>query len=475
MSWPELLKLLKPVTDPEALEIPQSIITDTVFRILFNEGEASVSRMAEIMGIHVRIVDTMLSHMKQEHLVEVSKAGSLGSLSFTYSLTDAGKKRALDAFNRSQYVGRLPVSLEKYNQAILLQTNKKRQISPYQVQAGLSHLVLPDDFHRRIGPPLNSGSSLFIYGPPGNGKTAVAQALADLLAEDEPIWLPDAVTVGGQIIRILDPLVHKPLSPDELSMQFSMTSHMNGNGNGKGNGNGVTDKLRVDNRWRAFKRPAVMVGGELAMDALSLRYEPIAKVYEAPLQMKANGGMFLIDDFGRQQISPQELLNRWIVPLENGIDFLRLQSGQTVEVPFRQLIVFSTNLDPTDLVDGAFLRRIQMKVEVAGPTEKLFYEVFRRMCHSLRITFDKNAFLYLLQKWYREPQRTMQSVHPRDILKIIISISDYAGTEPAMTVEMIDEACSSYFVDDLPMPTGARQRSTAIPTFATNTMVGIPA
>lgn len=470
MSWPELLKLMQPVTEPDQLGIPQSLIIDTIFRILFNEGEVSVSRMAEIMGVHVRIVDVLLSHMKQEHLVEVSKAGSLGSLSFSYTLTEAGIKRARDSFDRSQFIGRLPVSLEAYNKAILLQTKQKRHISPHQVQAALSHLVLPEDFHRRVGPPLNAGTSLFLYGPPGNGKTTVAQVLADLLAEDDPIWLPDSVTVGGQVIRIFDPLVHEPLTEDEISMQLSMTGVLGDKENGRGNGNslGKSGKLRLDNRWRAFKRPAVMVGGELTMDALDLRYEPIAKVYEAPLQMKANGGMFLIDDFGRQQISPQSLLNRWIVPLESGIDFLRLQSGQTLEVPFRQLIVFSTNLDPMDLVDGAFLRRIQMKVEVGGPTEKLYYEIFKKMCQSLRIGFDKNAFLYLLQKWYREPQRTMQNVHPRDILKIIISISEYTDTEPALTIDMINEACSSYFVDDLPMPTGTRERSTSIPAFATN-------
>jgi hypothetical protein len=178
-----------------------------------------------------------------------------------------------------------------------------------------------------------------------------------------------------------------------------------------------------------------------------LRYEPIAKFYEAPLQMKANGGMFLIDDFGRQQISPQQLLNRWIVPLESNIDFLRLQSGQTLEVPFRLLIVFSTNLDPSDLVDGAFMRRIQMKVEVDGPDERLFYQIFTTMCKVLNVPFDQKGFLYLLQKWYREPNRVMQAVHPRDILKTIISICDYEDVTPRLTSELIDEACQSYFVD----------------------------
>jgi hypothetical protein len=190
-----------------------------------------------------------------------------------------------------------------------------------------------------------------------------------------------------------------------------------------------------------------MVGGELTMESLDLRFEPVAKVYEAPLQLKANGGMFLIDDFGRQQISPQELLNRWIVPLESGIDFLRLQSGQSLEVPFRQLIVFSTNLDPMQLVDGAFLRRIQMKVEVGGPSEKLFYQIFTESCKAFDIPFDKKTFVHLLQKWYRGPNRVMQAVHPRDLVKTVISICNYDGTTPRLTPELVDEACESYFVD----------------------------
>ncbi|MCA9968697.1 MAG: ATP-binding protein [Anaerolineales bacterium] len=431
----ELLQLLKPPMALEDLGVSNRLVSDIAFRILFNEGDASVVRVSEVLGIHARIIDQLLSRMKQEHLVEVTKAGSLGSLSFTYSLTQAGMERARDAFERSQYVGRLPVTIDDYTNAILIQAKTKIRVRPDQVKAALNSLILPENFHRKIGPAVNAGTSLFLYGPPGNGKTTIAEAIGKLLSAGEPIWLPDALTAGGQIIRLFDPLVHIPIKEDDISMHTGMV--------------GNTDKLKVDRRWRLFERPVVMVGGELTMDSLDLRYEPIAKVYEAPLQLKANGGMFLIDDFGRQQISPQQLLNRWIVPLESNIDFLRLQSGQSIEVPFRQLIVFSTNLDPGDLVDGAFLRRIQMKVEVGGPEERLFYQIFTLSCRAYNLPFDKNSFLHLLQKWYREPSRTMQAVHPRDIVKTVVSICDYENMQPRLTPELIDEACESYFVETL--------------------------
>ena len=429
------MQLLAPVMKLDNLGISPGLIQDIIFRLLFNEGDVNIARFSEVLGVHASLIDEQLARLKQEHLVEVVRAGGLGSLSFTYGLTEAGTKWARDAFERSQYVGRAPVSLDKYSKAIKLQSKRVQRITPTQVKQALGFLILPDNFDRRLGPAVNAGSSLFLYGPPGNGKTTIAQSIAKLIAHDSPIWLPDAITVGGQIIRIFDPLVHTPITDDELGMHTEMMN------------NGRTDKFKYDQRWRLFERPAVMVGGELTMESLDLRYEPIAKVYEAPLQLKANGGMFLIDDFGRQQISPQQLLNRWIVPLESGIDFLRLQSGQSLEVPFRQLIVFSTNLDPMQLVDGAFLRRIQMKVEVGGPSEKLFYQIFTESCKSFNVPFDKKTFVHLLQKWYRGPNRVMQAVHPRDLVKTVVSICTYDNTQPRLTPELIDEACESYFVD----------------------------
>ena len=428
----KLSQLLQPVQELDDFNIPVNLVFDLVYRLLFSEGEVSVSRFSEITGLHAKVLDDMLSRLKQEHLVEISKTGALGRFSYVYRLTEEGTKRARDAMERSQYIGPAPVTVDDYSSAIMWQTGTSNRVNPEQVQRALRELVLPEGFHRRIGPAVNAGSSIFIYGPPGNGKTTIAQAIGELLGGTAPIWLPYALTAGGQIIQIYDPLVHIHVEERE----YLVTT-----------GNMGREGPKIDRRWGLFKRPAVMAGGELMMDSLELRFEPIAKFYEAPLQLKANGGMFLIDDFGRQQMRPRDLLNRWIVPLEEGVDFLRLQSGQSIQTPFRQLIVFSTNLDPADLVDDAFLRRIQMKVEVEGPDEKLFYKIFRIMCDAYNIPFDQESFVHLLQKWFRKTKRPMQAVHPRDILKTIVSICEYEHIEPHLTPQLIDEACRSYFVD----------------------------
>ncbi len=425
-----LRKLLMQATSVSQLGLPASLAIDLIYRIIFTEGEASVTRLVEVTRLAPQVIDEIMADMQHDRIVEVVKAGAL-RVSYTYRLTEEGANRARDALERTQYIGPFPVDMDAYRKAIVLQTAEQQKVTPSEVKQALSSLVLPENFHRRIGPAVNSGSSLFLYGPSGNGKTTVAQAIAKLVAETDPIWIPYAVSIGGQIVKIHDLSVHVPYTVPEMDK---------------------TGFIGLDKRWGLFHRPAVTVGGELTMDSLELRFEPVTKIYEAPLQMKANGGMFLIDDFGRQQISPQQLLNRWIVPLETRIDFLRRPSGQTLEIPFRQLIVFATNLDPSDLVDAAFLRRIQMKVEVNAPDEKMYYQIFSQMCQTLKVPFDRNGFVHLLQKWYREDKRPMQSVHPRDILKTLLAISDYAGISPQMTPELLDEACSCYFVDSNKTP-----------------------
>jgi predicted ATPase with chaperone activity len=423
-------QLLKAPTDADHLDIPPALVVDIIMRMLFNEGQVSLVRFVEVIKLNRVILDQILERLQQEHLIEVASAGSMGRFTYVYALTDEGGKRARDSLARGNYVGPAPIPIEKYNRMITLQTQHKMNIAPEQVEGALSHLVLSEGFHRRIGPAVNAGTSIFLYGPPGNGKTTVALAMAELIAGASPIWVPYALTIGGYVVSIYDPYIfHRiELTKEQLArFRADATSE-------------------VDTRWGLFRRPAVVVGGELTMDSLELRFDEIAKFYEAPLQLKANGGMFLIDDFGRQMMAPAELLNRWIVPLESGFDFLRLRTGQTLQVPFRQLIVFSTNLDPNDLVDDAFLRRIQMKVEVGGPDERMFFQIFATQAQSLGVPLEKQGFLHLLQRWYREANRPLQSVHPRDILKIIVAMAEYEGRSPRMTPDAIDEACMAYFV-----------------------------
>jgi predicted ATPase with chaperone activity len=414
--------LLLPPASLEELDVSPGIVIDIMLRLLFTEGDTSATRFEEVLRLPFKVLDEILVHLQQEHLIEVPRStGRLGRRSYLYSITDEGKARARDALERSQYIGPAPVPLEKYNKAIMWQAHREK-VNPERVKEALSHLILPSDFHRHIGPALNSGTSLFLYGPPGNGKTTIAQAMAMLVAGGDTVWLPYAITIGGQYIQIHDDMVHREVTTDD------------------------EDETNVDPRWRQYRRPIVISGGELKLDSLDLRFDPVAKFYEAPLQMKANGGMFLIDDFGRQQMRPTDLLNRWIVPLETQIDFFRLQTGQTFQMPFKQMIVFATNLNPEELVDDAFLRRIQMKVEVTRPDEKLFYRLFATMCQQYKISFDKESFVYLLQEWYHNTGRKFQAVHPRDILKGVAALCEYERIPNQLNPELIDEACRNYFV-----------------------------
>jgi predicted ATPase with chaperone activity len=277
----------------------------------------------------------------------------------------------------------------------------------------------------KIGPAVNSGRSIFLYGPPGNGKTTVAEVIGRLILGDD-MWIPYAIDVDGQIIRVFDDVNHV----------------LSEKGGAVKQGTGVVS----DPRWVHIKRPMIMVGGELTLAGLDLVYDDTNKFYEAPFQVKSNGGMFLIDDFGRQQVRPRDLLNRWIVPLEKGVDFLTLHTGRKIEIPFYVLIVFSTNLDPRELVDDAFLRRIRHKIQIGDPSYDEFREIFKRVCDAKKVRYDEQALAYLLKEWYINHDRPLRAVHPRDLLNQLIDIASYFNQPPALTKELLDRAAASYFV-----------------------------
>jgi predicted ATPase with chaperone activity len=292
-------------------------------------------------------------------------------------------------------------------------------------------LIFSEKTFHKLGPAINSGTSIFLYGPPGNGKTSVARAIGNLILS-QSMYIPFAMFVEGQVIKLYDSVNHQ-LAVDEDAPQT-------GTGSLRAGG-------RRDPRWVKIKRPFIMVGGELTLAGLDLVFDDVHKFYEAPFQVKANGGILLIDDFGRQQVRPRDLLNRWIVPLENRIDYLSLHTGRKIEVPFDVLVVFSTNLPPKDLVDEAFLRRLRHKVEISDPSYEEFREIFKRVTSQKGVTYDDQGLAYLLQEWYIKRNRKMRASHPRDICDQILDISHYLSVEPAMTRDLLDRAAETYFVE----------------------------
>jgi predicted ATPase with chaperone activity len=302
------------------------------------------------------------------------------------------------------------------------------------IREAFAHLVVNKRMLDRLGPAANSARSLFLYGPPGNGKTTYSEGIANLLSGD--ILIPYAIEIDGQIIKLFDPLNHKVKKEHDVT-------HVDDTPFGSSD----QDQMRPpDARWVVCHRPHVVVGGELILDQLELIFDPITKVYEAPFQMKSNGGIFLIDDFGRQKCRPQDLLNRWIVPLEKQVDYLALQTGKKIAIPFDVLIIFSTNLSPKDLVDDAFLRRIRHKIEVPNPTPNEFREIFKRVAKHKNIPYSDDGLRYLIQEHYMKSGRDLRSCHPRDLCDQILDESKYRGVKPSMTRELIDRACEAYFV-----------------------------
>jgi len=404
-------------------------LQDLALKILYFQGYLTGFKIAEAMALPFSgTVEQILEGLKREKTIEVrSSQMGLGEGAYLYAITSGGITRAREALDRSQYAGPAPVPLEVYNDSVRRQSRGRIQVTNKHMRQVINELTFSEKTFHRLGPAVNSGTSIFIYGPPGNGKTSVARSIGNLILS-QTMYIPYAIYVDGQVITVFDSVNHQ-LAPEDESANA-----------GRGG-------PRKDTRWVHIRRPFIMVGGELTLSGLDLVFDDTLKFYEAPFQVKANGGILLIDDFGRQQVRPRDLLNRWIVPLENRIDYLSMHTGRKIEIPFDVLVMFSTNLPPKDLVDEAFLRRLRHKIEIGDPSYDEYREIFKRVAQSKGVTYSDEGLAYLLQEWYIKPQRKMRASHPRDLCDQIVDISRYLGVEPVMSKEMIDSAADSYFVE----------------------------
>lgn len=422
-----------PITQLSDTGLSRLWLQDLALKILYFQGYLTGYEIAENICLpYTALVDKIVETLKREKFIEVKASTmGLGEGSYQYGITQAGINKAREALDRSQYAGPAPVPLADYNIAIKKQSLGKLNVSPRALRSYLSDLVLSEDIINRVGPAINSGTSVFIYGPPGNGKTSIARAIGAMILR-ESIYIPYALYIEGQVVKLYDSVNHEMIPEKEISES----------GTGQ-----LKTGMRRDPRWIRIKRPFIVVGGELTLTDLDLVFNPITKFYEAPFQLKAAGGLLLIDDFGRQQVNPTDLLNRWIIPLENQIDFLTLHTGRKVEVPFNELIVFSTNLPPKDLVDEAFLRRLRHKIRIGDPSFDDYRSIFITVAESKNIPFNEEILAYLIKNWYIKPNRNLRGSHPREICNQILDISNFLGCKPEMTRELIDQAADAFFVD----------------------------
>jgi predicted ATPase with chaperone activity len=410
--------------EPQTIEqtgLTLGFLADLALKTLYLRGQMSMADLAGALGLGIQgVTDKIMDFLKTERLVEIRGGAGLSSASYQFVIVERGSQKAQEALARSQYVGKAPVPLATYVAAVQRQSISNIHVTPEDLARAFAHMVIPRETLAQLGPAVNSGKSIFLFGPPGNGKTTIGEVLVSLMRGE--VVLPYAVEIDQQVIKIFDQVYHRPVMEQAAS-----------------------DRLRFDHRWIISKRPIVMTGGELTLETLDLIYDETSKFYEAPFQMKANGGIFMVDDFGRQRVSPKDLLNRWIVPLEKRVDYLTLHTGKKIEIPFDMLIIFSTNLDPADLVDEAFLRRIRYKIGIEAPTVAQYEEIFKRMCARKNIEYRAESMSQILAI-YRTKNIGLRSCHPRDIIEQLIDTARFLGQPPALTSQLVEMACESYFV-----------------------------
>jgi predicted ATPase with chaperone activity len=396
----------------EELSISQSLVLDLVLRRLLLEGFSTLESLSHALRVSVPIIDVAFRHLRQQQLIEVK--GMIGN-DYSFVLSQAGKQLASDRFQISQYAGSCPVSLKDYAAATKQQAARV-QIDRRALRQAFSDLVVTDTMLDQLGPALITQSSIFLYGPSGNGKTSIAERM--LRVYQDAIYIPYSVEVDGQVISLYDPVVHQKIEMDDPE---------------------------IDQRWVLCKRPCIVVGGELIPNMLELRLDDASGIYAAPLQMKANNGIFIIDDFGRQLMSPRDLLNRWIVPLDRRVDYLTLRYGVKFPIPFELMVVFSTNLDPADLADEAFLRRIHNKIFVEPVEAHVFDQIFHRVMQSREVPVDHDSAEYLRKLCLSEGRSELRACYPMDICNLLTSIARYETRPVRATREDLERAANLYF------------------------------
>ena len=412
----------------EATGLRLDMIMQLLLKTLHATGELHGTELADRLGVPFSVIDPAIEAMKTQRFCEIVGGSPIGPPSYKYRISDLGRERAVNALATSLYAGEAPVPLRQY-QAYMAAFAEERshRVSPEMIRDAFSHLVLSDSILNQLGPAINANHSLFVYGPPGNGKTVIAQAIGKVMSGD--IWLPHALEVDGAIIKMFDPINHEPLEQPSGGVGLDTTG-------------------RYDKRWIRCRRPTVTVGGELMLEALDLSYSEVAGFYRAPMQLLANGGVLLIDDFGRQRCSPQELLNRWIHPLESRTDYLTLQSGQKIDVPFMVLPIFATNIKPADLVDEAFLRRIRYKVCAESPSAADFSLIFKNMCREMDLEFDPALVSHLLDNILAPKNIPLRGCQPRDLINMSMSLARYLDQPRRLTIPLLESTCETYFVDE---------------------------
>jgi DNA-binding MarR family transcriptional regulator len=421
------------VTPREPESIEQSGLTFTtiehlILKILYFRGDLYGQDLSAALALKFSVIQEIVDTLKLRHHLQVKKSMGMGDVGALFSLTETGRARARECLEQNQYAGPAPVPLEQYSELVRQQRPSQGWLTKPALRKALRGMVITERTLSQIGPAISSANSLLLYGKPGDGKTFLVESLNNL--EATPVFVPYAIECQGNIIQVFDPIYHQPLEEEAVSVLM------------------VSLDRTHDRRWVKCRRPFIVSGGELSIDMLDLRYNATSRVYEAPFQLKANNGMYLIDDFGRQRATPAEVLNRWIVPMERRIDFLSFLTGGKMTAPFETFLVFSTNLNPADLGDEAFLRRIQYKMLLRGPAEDEFERIFENYCTSRKIPCPNGLVNRVLEKFYRRTGKPIRRCHPRDVLNHALNLMHFEKLPQELTDDLMERAFQSCFLEE---------------------------